>query len=1088
MADHLQDPRLRISTPLPENALLIIGLQGTEEVSQPYALQLSLAAELGTEMPFESILGQSITVEVHLDTESPRYFSGVAEAITWECSDTTFDYYTIDLVPKFALLKNNVQCRIFQEQTVPDILRSVLTGLEVEYVLTGTYPKHNYCVQYRESDFAFACRLMEEEGIYYYFTHSADGHKLVVADASAQGPPCPDTASLIYNDATGGLRDGSYIRSWKTRQQIAPAKHTLWDHSFQLTGQDLQAVSKIQKSVALGTKTLSLQLPSNSSMQVFDYPGAYAQRFDGVGYNGQAQEHELQEVHRDNHRTAKIRMSAQAAASINIHGSSNAASLTSGHTFQLQRHPSADGGYFVTRVRHAISLPGYRGGISEDQPYSNEFDCIPIGLPYCPPRHTPVPKIHGMQTATVVGPEGEEIFTDKYGRVQIQFHWHGKGSNSCWVRVGQAWAGGQWGGIFIPRVGQEVIVSFLEGDPDAPLVMGSVYNSSQMPPFELPDHRTRMAIKSRSTPHGDSSTFSGIAIEDQKGSEHVQLHSERDMTHQSEQNHFVNTGQSYFHKAQSGRLRQTGSFPSVGGGGSGGGGSESTSTSTDGYHGPFDWADGGSKAHIGKEVSLTFGVEASSITGMNVAANIGASVDFFINPVNLIGEIPGVQGALGAVGGAVGAVASILTGAHSIIIFGTSANVHYGTKFNVQHGSHFDITGWNDETKKPTIVFASLAAAAITGVVIEAACLENDPLALAIAAGCTATLGGIATGLLTKYEIVSFEAMNTAAQTKKADELAQLAKDAANIAAPLIVGLEAQAAKSAKDAAESAKKAADEAEDALKNARQAGSSADAASKSAGAASQDAQKAAQAAQTPSNTQLVNGNYQLTAAGGNVTILSNYQNDQGGNLNLFATGSATGGGVAALKATKGMMLNGGSAGIGLCDDPTSVGSVKISSGANAASSITIMRADMGKNLNIDTAGITIDGQGVEAKAGIVTIKTSGGAVSITLTPDDSVKITAPNITFEAGKKISLTAPTVSISAETSFEVTGAKTSISGKSQVNLASDETSISLAPSGITQKGLTLKNQVETSVQTDTLTVTTSSSAESSGDAPITTL
>jgi type VI secretion system secreted protein VgrG len=1083
MAEYKQDPRFNVKTPLAENTLFLIGLEGEEAVSQTFEYKLRLAAASGTKVPFEQILGQKVTVNCEFYHNRPRYFSGVAAAISMDGSDNSLDYYTIELVPAFAMLKNNVQCRIFQDQSVPDILRKVLAKLDVDYVLTGTYPTHNYCVQYRESDLAFACRLMEEEGIHFHFVHLPSGHRMVISDNSAQAQPCPQEATIIYDNTIGGLREGTYINFWRTRQEVAPSKHILWDHAFQLTGQNLAAEAQIQKSVDVGSMSLSLQLPTNSSMSIFDYPGDYAQRFDAVGYNGQMQESDLQGVHSDNLRTVKLRMAQQAAASIQIVASSNAPSLTTGYTFRLQRHPTADGAYFLTRIKHSFSLPGYRGGISEDKPYVNEIECIPTALAYLPPRRTKVPKIHGMQTATVVGPQGEEIFTDKFGRVQVQFNWHGSGSSSCWVRVGQSWAGGQWGGIFIPRVGQEVLVSFLEGDPDAPVVVGNVYNSNQMPPFELPTHRTRMAIKSRSTPGGDSTTFSGMAIEDQKGIEHVQLHSEKDMTEQTENNHYVNTGNSHYHRIQSSRLRHTGSLPGMGGGGGSGGGGSSEGSSTSGesngsgessdsgdesenyYHGPFDWQNGEDKASMGVEIGLTLGVEISSVTGLDLQPNIGATVEVFFNPLNWVGEIPGVASALGSVG----ALGEVLTGAYTEVMFGTAAELVYGPKIDVHHGTSVEVTGWDDTTKVPTILCAGIVALAVAGNVIEAGCLEDEPESLKGALFITNLIGGLALAKLTSLEGANYNITHSQEQTAKATQLAAMVKKAEDAAKVAITPLTTQAAASATAAAASATAAA-------RDAAAAAGSATGAAASATAAAGSATSAASSAAVPNRVQLVNGNYELACVGGNTVISSQYSTDVvppgGGNLFLLAISELQDAeGAIYMSGTNSVLIGGGAATIGISDTIPDVGQVTIDCGGiEPLNSITLQRTQAGRNIKINMQGITIDAQ-AEEEPGIITIKTDEGAISITLNPvDQMVKISAPNITLSAEESLQLEAPTIGVSATTEFNLASPSITMEGTSDLTLTVDETEIGLTPAGISMEGLTQTMEIETSIEINTLT------------------
>jgi type VI secretion system secreted protein VgrG len=269
-------------------------------------------------------------------------------------------------------------------------------------------------------------------------------------------------------------------------------------------------------------------------LELYDYPGEYAQRYDGVNPGGGDRPADLLHIFHDNRRTVGIRMQEEAARGLVIHGTSNCRHFVSGYAFTLVRHFNADGKYLLTAVRHAGRLPAnYRSGDPGDShSYDNQFTCIPFDLPFRPMRSNPKPFVKGTQTAVVVGPPGEEIFTDKYGRVKVQFHWDRQGQNnansSCWIRVGALWAGNHWGTIHIPRIGQEVIVDFEEGDPDRPIITGCVYNAQMMPPYKLPDSKTKSVIKSHSTLGGAPDEANELTFEDQKGSEDIYFYAQKD--------------------------------------------------------------------------------------------------------------------------------------------------------------------------------------------------------------------------------------------------------------------------------------------------------------------------------------------------------------------------------------------------------------------------------------------------------------------------------------------------------------------------------------------------------------------------------
>jgi type VI secretion system secreted protein VgrG len=531
MPQHTQKGRpLSVQTPLGEDKLLLIGFTGQEGLSQLFRFHLETLAEAGTEVPFQDLLGKKVTLEVELPDQSKRFYNGIASRVVEGAQTGGFTEYSIEIVPQFWLLTRRVQSRIFQHLPVSDILRSVFEGLAVKFDLRGKYHPREYCVQYRESDFAFASRLMEEEGIYYYFDHKKDEHTMVVADHPEGHLPVPGAFDAIYETVEGGVRHEDRVITWLKTQELRSGKSTLWDHSFQLPHKHLEADKNTMESVAAGTIEHKLSVADNSKLEVFDYPGFYAKRFDGVGGGGGDTSANLQKIFDDNKRMAEVRMQEETAAAVVIHGSSHCRQFTSGHKFALARHFNADGQYVLTTVYHQGAMDSYRSdGVSFS--YSNTFTCIPVAMPFRPVRVTPRALVRGTQSAVVVGPAGEEIFTDKYGRVKVQFHWDREGQNnadsSCWLRVATHWSGKQWGMIHTPRIGQEVIVDFLEGDPDQPIVVGSVYNPDQMPPYELPANKTQSGIKTRSSPGGGPSNFNEIRFEDKKGSEQLYIHAER---------------------------------------------------------------------------------------------------------------------------------------------------------------------------------------------------------------------------------------------------------------------------------------------------------------------------------------------------------------------------------------------------------------------------------------------------------------------------------------------------------------------------------------------------------------------------------
>ena len=527
---------IKIFTPLDKDTLLLQGFSGQEAISSLFHFHLDLLAENTTNVAFDKLLGQKACIEVTLPNTELRYFHGIVSSFSQGRQDQRFTHYSAELVPQFWLMTRTIRSRIFQHMTVIDILKKVLDGLDVSWETSGTFQPRDYCTQYRESDFHFASRLMEEEGIYYFFKHSADTHKMVIANTPQSHPDLPTDSKLIYEVVEGGTRDEERIFQWDKTQELRSGKSTLWDHCFELPGKHLEAEKTILETVQAGKITHKLKVGGNDQMEIYDYPGAYAQRFDGVDSGGGDNASDLQKIFDDNSRTVGIRMQQEALPSIVIHCASNIRHLVSGYKFTLMRHFNADGQYVITSLSHAAEEP-YGSGqtvVTEQAHYSNAFTCIPFALPFRPARTAHRPFVHGSQTATVVGPSGEEIFTDKYSRVKVQFNWDREGKydsdSSCWIRVGTPWAGKQWGMIHIPRIGQEVIVDFLEGDPDQPIIVGSVYNADQMPPYSLPDNKTQSGIRSRSSKSGTTENYNEIKFEDNKGKELITIHAEKDQT------------------------------------------------------------------------------------------------------------------------------------------------------------------------------------------------------------------------------------------------------------------------------------------------------------------------------------------------------------------------------------------------------------------------------------------------------------------------------------------------------------------------------------------------------------------------------
>ena len=468
---------ISITTPLGSDVLVLTGFSGREAISQLFDFHLDLVAANGAQVPFEALLGRPATVSLTLPTGGKRFFSGIISRFGQGSRGLTFTSYRAELVPSFWLSTRRQTSRIFQQLSVPDILQQLLADIPVEFRLEGAFEPRNYCVQYRETDFEFASRLMEEEGIFYFFEHGSDGHQLVVANSPRGNTDVPGPSSIVF-DPTGARRSSSAaVFQWEANQELRSGLYALRDYNFELPDSSLEEHASIQDSVQVGAVPHRLKLPVNEGLEIYDYPGGYAKRFDGIDPGGGEQPDELQKIFADGQRTVAIRMQEEAVPSIDVSGAATAPQLTPGYAFTLQQQFNGNGRYVLTSVDHSAQVSP-----TGDVTYTNQFRCIPDTLPFRPARRTARPAIQGTQTAVVVGPAGEEIYTDKYGRIKVQFHWDREGKkdehSSCWVRV----AIPPGAPFEPPHIDWEVVVAFEEGDPDQPIVVGTVFNPRRPPP------------------------------------------------------------------------------------------------------------------------------------------------------------------------------------------------------------------------------------------------------------------------------------------------------------------------------------------------------------------------------------------------------------------------------------------------------------------------------------------------------------------------------------------------------------------------------------------------------------------------------
>ncbi|MBR0667384.1 type VI secretion system tip protein VgrG [Roseomonas hellenica] len=497
---------LRIDTPLGDSKALLIELDGEDAISRPFLFRIAFATR-EPEAKVRKLLGKPVTLWVGANSEpGHRPVHGHVRRLTRRHSGRLDTHlWQAEVVPALWFLSQKADCRIFQSMTVPQVLDKVfqihgLTAVE-QRGLTGSYPKLDYCVQYRETALDFVSRLMEEVGLFYWHEHKDGQHTLVIADQNQRAPKLvPET--ITY----GGLSTEEKLTWFEQDLEFRTGTWAMRDYNFETPTTNMGA-----------NKPTHLDVSRMKDHEVFDYPGRYTNPGEGG-------------------TVTRLRIEQEEARHRIMRGGGDTKTMTAGYRVTIDDQDGVGAELcLITEVRHTARDTSFWASDedAEGSRYGNEFAAIPASVPYRPARTTPRPFVRGTQTATVTGPAGSEIHTDKYGRVKLRFHWDrnpdgtADEQSSCWVRVSQIWAGANWGAMHIPRVGHEVVVDFLEGDPDRPLITGRVYNADNMPPWALPGNKTQSGIKSNSSLGGGGSNE--FRFEDKKGSEQIYLHAQKDL-------------------------------------------------------------------------------------------------------------------------------------------------------------------------------------------------------------------------------------------------------------------------------------------------------------------------------------------------------------------------------------------------------------------------------------------------------------------------------------------------------------------------------------------------------------------------------
>ena len=627
MGQYSQDGRkFKVETPLGPDVLLLERFSGEEAVSTPFSFTLHMVSE-DPAIDAGALLRQPVCVTMEIPGGGTRLVHGRVRrfAQLGRSAGDGLVSYEAEVVPWLWFLALATDSRIFQGKSVPDIVKAVFDDLglqDVRFALTGSYAPRDYCVQYRETHLDFVSRLMEEEGIFYFFEHARDKHTLVLADGASAIKPCPGQATARFMPQAGPELAEDVVLGVSLQHSAETGKVALRDFNF------LTPSANLETAIA-----------GHAPEERYDYPGGYADRGAGERY-------------------ARLALDAHEAGRELLLGSGTCRAFVTGHRVGLADHYRGDANkqWHILRVVHQGTSGGFGSGRGDDaSDYQNTFECIPHAVAYRPPAVTPRPAVRGSQTAIVVGPGGEEIYVDKYGRVKVQFHWDRLGKknegSSCWVRVASTWAGKNWGFIAIPRIGQEVVVDFLEGDPDQPIITGRVYNAEQMPPYDLPANKTQTGIKTRSTTGGGTANFNELRFEDKKGAEQIYIHAEKDKQVVVENDRTESVGHDESISIGNDRTESVGKDETI---------SIGENRSED----------------VGKDETVSIGANQSLTVGKNQTTSVGADQSLDVGKKRDV---------------SVGADESITIGASQKVQVGKDGTVQIGKKYVLQAGDEITL-------------------------------------------------------------------------------------------------------------------------------------------------------------------------------------------------------------------------------------------------------------------------------------------------------------------------------------------------------------------------------------------------------------
>lgn len=495
--------------------LRVSRFEAEEQVSHPFWLDVTALVNKDVTVDETKLVGEGATLTIRPAEQDDRYLHGIIVGVrSWEAGATDYKrYLQLRIVPSLWKLSQTRNSRVFQHKKIPSIVKEVLDGGKVTHAwgnkrsggpdgLSSSYSPRDYVVQYGETDLEFVSRLLEMVGIFYFFEFENGKHTMVLVDANASCHDIPGDSKVPFRDDVGVRPQDQFLNDFSSSLEVRPGAVTLRDFDYLKPSVDLTAPAKAKV---------------DANLEIYEYPAGYDDVSAGKSL-------------------AKVRLEERRARAQLLAGKGRVSRLSAGSQFELEAHPvqALNAKYLLLAVHHvgtASASPQASGNPSASEAYRCQLEAIPASVPFRPTRRTPQPVIPGPQTAVVVGPKGEEIYTDAHGRIKVQFHWDRTGKNdegsSCWMRVSQAWAGPGWGALYLPRIGQEVVVDFLDGDPDRPIVIGAVYNGLNAPPYGLPGEKTKSTLKSDVSPGGGGSNE--LRFEDAKGSEEVYLHAQKDL-------------------------------------------------------------------------------------------------------------------------------------------------------------------------------------------------------------------------------------------------------------------------------------------------------------------------------------------------------------------------------------------------------------------------------------------------------------------------------------------------------------------------------------------------------------------------------